>query len=80
MRCRTENEFFREIFKSPAKIVWGNIICVKGRDTVVKNVDIRVLTIIIKESVAIKGLKFKDSKVVFGAMIVYIMAKLTFKL
>ena len=52
----------------------------RGKTLVVKNVDIRVLTIIIKESVAIKGLKFKDSNVVFGAMIVYIMAKLTFKL
>ena len=27
-----------------------------------------------------KGLKFKDSNVVFGAMIVYILAELTFKL
>ena len=34
----------------------------------------------IKESLMTKGLKFKDSNVVFGAMIVYILTELTFKL
>ena len=38
---------FREIFKILSKIVWWNIIYVKGRDIVVKKVDVKVLTIII---------------------------------
>ena len=38
---------------------------------VMKKVYIRVLTIIIKKSLTIKGLKFKYSNVVFGAMFAY---------
>ena len=71
---------FREIFKIPIKIAWWNIICVKGRDIVVKKLTSGSWLLSFKESFTIKGLKFKVSKVVVGAMIVYILAELNIEL
>ena len=68
LRCRTENEFSVKSVKVSLKLLGGIQSVSWG---VMKKVYIRVLTIIIKKSLTIKGLKFKDSNVVFGAMFAY---------
>ena len=66
--------------KFPLKSLGEILICVKGRDIVVKKLTSGSWLLSFKESFTIKGLKFKVSKVVVGAMIVYILAELNIEL